>query len=230
MRRQELHLAYVLHSRAYRESSLILELLCADHGRIALVARGAKRGKAKQSAMLQLFTPLLISWYGDGDLATLTHVEPAAVAHELQARKAICGLYINELLTKLLHKWDPCAQLFAQYQALLLDLANADLEEQIILRNFEKHLLKSLGYALQLSRDIATGARVKPELYYLFDPVLGPSLVSERHINAVKGESLLAFEVGTYTSAEILSDVKHLMRLVLAHHLGTRRLVTRELL
>jgi len=228
--KSEWHLAYVLHSRAYRETSMLVDIICMEYGRVALVARGAKRGKSKTSSLLQPFMPLNVSWYGTGELVTLTQCEPAGLMHGLQAKRAICGLYINELLFKLLNKWDPCTNLFNSYRQALEDLGCVDIPEQIILRKFEKAFLKSLGYGLQLTTEIDSGKPVQADNYYKFDPVLGPRLVDSTHMAAVSGASLLALEADNYASPDALTDIKRLMRLVFSYHLGARSLVTRQLL
>lgn len=230
---QELQLGYVLHSRAYRETSLLLDVLTAEHGRIALVARGAKRGQGKgkssNSAVLQPFIPLNIGWFGSGELVTLTTVEAVRPMHDLTMKRVICGLYINELLAKLLPKWDPCAELFAAYEGLLSELCAPQQLEQAALRKFEKQLLKSIGYGLQLTTDIVSEETIDPQQYYVLDPVMGPSLANERHLNAILGSSLLAFAADDYTEA-VLPDLRRLMRNVLGHHLGHQTLMTRQLL
>lgn len=228
--RHDLHLVYVLHSRAFRETSLLVEAFSRDHGRIAFVARGAKRGKAKISSILQPFAPLTISWYGNSELVTLTHVEPARIQASLYGRRAICGLYINELLIKLLHKWDPCVQLFDLYEQTLVALTQEQLPEQVTLRKFEKSLLKSIGYGLQLTVEVESGELVANDEYYLFDPTLGPRLVNRTHPAAIKGQSLLALDAEDFNSADVLNDIKQLMRMVFSYHLGARGLITRELL
>jgi DNA repair protein RecO (recombination protein O) len=228
--KQDFNLAYVLHTRAYSETSLLVEMLSQDQGRITAVARGAKRGKAKTSSLLQPFMPLQVSWYGKGDLVTLTTSEACGSCHKLYGKLAICGLYVNELLVKLLPRWDACPLLFAGYQETLLDLENQSSLQQITLRKFELLLLKSLGYELQLTRDITTGKRIDADSYYSFDPVLGPKLVYATASQAIKGASLLALDASDFKDPTILFDIKRLMRSVLNYHLGSRRLVTRELL
>jgi DNA repair protein RecO (recombination protein O) len=228
--KHELHLAYVLHARSYRETSLLVEMFSQEFGRIALVARGAKRGKSKLSAILQPFIPLTISWYGNGDLVTLTQAEPASLGHALQGKRAICGLYINELLVRLLHKWDPCLHLFANYQELMQNLTQSQTSEQVTLRKFEKQLLKSLGYGLQLTIEVDSGTAVEADKFYLFDPILGPKLVNSACIGALRGTSLLALEQESFESPLALADIKYLMRLVFNHHLGARPLAARQLL
>lgn len=230
MNKQDVHLAYVLHTRAFRETSLLLDVLCSEYGRISLVARGAKRGKSKLSAILQPFIPLQISWCGSGELVTLTKAETLGLAHVLPSRRAICGLYINELLFKLVNKWDPCVSLFNSYRQTLENLTQQNLSEQAILRSFEKELLRSLGYGLQLTVEIDSGNQVQADQYYKFDPVLGPRLVGVAHIAAIKGASLLALERNDFESPSVLLDIKRLMRLVFSYHLGNKTLLTRELL
>ncbi len=229
--KQDLHLAYVLHTRPYRETSLLVEVFSQQHGRVALVARGAKRGKAKSSSILQPFMPLNVSWFGSGELVTLMQVEVASISgHELHGKRAICGLYLNELLVKLLHHWDPCQALFSWYAMALEQLSDDSVPAQLVLRRFEVQLLKSLGYGLQLTIEVGTGAPVQPEQYYLFDPVLGPKLVSQAHLLAIKGASLLALANDMLCDTAVLAEIKRLMRMVLHYHLGTKQLLTRELL
>ncbi len=228
--KQDFHLSYVLHSRAYSETSLLVEMLSQEQGRITAVARGAKRGKAKASHLLQPFMPLQVSWYGKGDLVTLTAAEANGSCHALYGKPAICGLYVNELLVKLLPRWDACPLLFAGYQNTLLELQNHSNIAQIILRKFELLLLKSLGYELQLTKDVATGKLIDADSYYNFDPILGPKLVYVATNQSIKGASLLALEANNFEDYKILFDIKRLMRSVLNYHLGSRRLVTRELL
>lgn len=231
--KQDLHFAYVLHTRSFRETSLLVEILSSEHGRVAAVARGAKRGKTKSSSILQPFMALQLSWHGNGDLVTLTNAEILKFNTALRGRSAICGLYLNELLIKLLPKWDHCEDLFNSYQYSLANLATGVISEQVLLRKFELQLLKSLGYGLQLRLDIDTGAAIISDRYYLFDPVLGPKQTNSSSVHAFKGASLIAFadeKFGEFSDPAVLLDLKRLMRLVLRYHLGTRQIVSRELL
>ena len=225
-----MQLAYVIHSRPFRETSLLVDMLCLEHGRIAVVARGAKRGKFKLSSILQPFVPLHVGWHGTGDLVTLTQSEAAGQVHDLQAKRSICGLYMNELLFKLLNKWDPCLNLFNSYKQSLENLAQPHVPEQAVLRSFEKEFLKSLGYGLQLTTEIESGDPVVSNKYYKFDPVLGPRLVENTHVAAISGATLLALETNDFACPVALADIKRLMRVVFSYHLGARALITRQLL
>ena len=115
--------AYVLHARAYRENSLLLETLTREHGRAAMVARGAKGAKSKWRNLLQPFRPLLVSWSGRGELGTLTGADQVAAPPRLHGEALYCGLYLNELLIRLLHRGDPHPEVFERYRAALSELA-----------------------------------------------------------------------------------------------------------
>jgi DNA repair protein RecO (recombination protein O) len=115
--RVNLQPAYILHSRPYRDSSVILEVFTPEHGRISALARGARRKSrgGSAAALLQLFTPLLLSFSGRGELKTLTAREAAGTAVSLRGDRLYSGLYVNELLVRLLHRYDPHPQLFVAY-------------------------------------------------------------------------------------------------------------------
>lgn len=221
-----MHAAYVLHTRAYRETSLLVDLITAEFGRVSLVARGAKRGKAKVSSLLQPFIPLQVSWYGNGELFTLKEVEVSGPSYRLLGKTAICGLYLNELLMRILPKWDPCMVTFANYQQALLHIND---NPQEVLRRFEKELLTNLGYALQLTVDVETGEDIKADRHYMYDPALGLRPVKANHVGALQGANLMALHNDEYYP-EMLADAKRLMRIVLSYYLGSKKLVTRELL
>ncbi len=123
--RVSLQPAYVLHHRPYRDSSLLLEIFTPDHGRVGLVARGARSPKSRLYGVLQPFQPLLISWVGRGELATLSGAEANGPPQRLQGKSVISGFYINELLLRLLHRHDPHAALFDGYARTLPLLAQA---------------------------------------------------------------------------------------------------------
>lgn len=221
--------AYVLHSRPYRETSLLIEALTATQGRISLVARGAKSGKAKLSAVLQPFVPLTITWYGNGELVTLKMAEHGGAPINLLGAAAVCGLYLNELLIKLLPKWDPCGLSFAIYNQALIELETAAANQrQVILRKFEKKLITNLGYALPLTTDMVNGSAIGADKHYWYEPGVGLRQVRDTHIGAIKGSSILAFAADQYCT-EAMADIKRLMRSVLAHYLGNKKIVTREL-
>ncbi len=202
--RVSLQPAYVLHHRPYRDSSLLLEIFTPDHGRVGLAARGARSPKSRLYGVLQPFQPLLISWVGRGELATLSGAEASGPPQRLQGKSVISGFYINELLLRLLHRHDPHAALFDGYARTLpllaqavapgvLDrcsrrdstssipgvvppatLAHPCASEQRALRIFEKHLLKEIGYALVLGHEVENGAPIEPDQRYTYRLEQGP--------------------------------------------------------
>lgn len=222
--------AYVLHTRAYRDTSLLLELFTPEHGRVSAVARGAKGPRSRLKGLLQAFVPLLISWYGKTELMSLSTAESHGIPHALAGDMLMCGIYLNELLMRLLHRYDAHPQLYTAYQAALVALQNNQ-AKQPTLRLFEKRLLNELGYALQLDRDMTTGMQIEPEQFYYFDPAHGLSLsaktMSIQH--RFCGRSLLALHHDELTEATLLQDAKRLLRIALNRLLENKPLRSREL-
>lgn len=216
----ELYKGFVLHTRPYRETSLLVEILTREQGIVSLVARGAKRGKKPISRILQPFSPILFGWFGKGELVTLTSIENIGASLFLQGKKMICGLYMNELLIKLLHRWDPHEDLYDIYEMSLVSL-RADNCEQTILRIFEKNILKSIGYSIVFDN-------LDSEKHYKYDPAKGP-IESKQSLNTFSGKMLIALK-NDQLEQQFLRDIKRLMRLVLSYHLGNKTIKTRELL
>ena len=152
MVRVELEPAYILHTRAYRETSLILEVFTHGYGRTGLVARGARRPKSPFRGILNSFQPLRLSWSGRGELPTLAQAEQGGQSSQLRGDAVLAGFYVHELLLKLLQRHDPHPQLFGHYATLLANLADGQSVEKL-LRIFELELLREIGYALSLDSD-----------------------------------------------------------------------------
>jgi DNA repair protein RecO (recombination protein O) len=220
--------AYLLHRRNYRETSLLLELFTLQHGRIGLIAKGARRGRTGMAPMLQPFRPLLASWAGRGELATLTHAEAGGADIRLQHTVLFCGFYLNELLVRLLPVHDPHPELFEVYRTALAGLA-AGTDLEATLRRFELALLESLGYGLQLTVDTQTGEAIQPDRLYLYRIDTGPVAADADNPAALHGATLLALREGRCDTPEIRTESKRLMRYVLAHYLEGRPLKSREL-
>lgn len=221
--------AFILHHRAYRETSLLLELLTETHGRISVVARGVRTQRSKLRSLLQPFVPLLVSWQGKSELMTLNSVEGNGAALQLHGECLFSGFYLNELLIRGLQKHDPHPQLYTIYHHTLLELQGPKLQEQT-LRLFEKKLLAELGYGVAFEYDFSTNEKVVAERYYHFYPEQGFKQ-SDQDDNkiAFKGKSLLAFAEEQLTDIESLQDAKRLMRMALAPILGPQGLQSRKL-
>jgi DNA repair protein RecO (recombination protein O) len=226
--------AYVLHTYAYRETSLIVEALTEVHGRVALVARGAKRPRSELRGLLQGFQPLLLSWSGHNELKTLHKAEWRGGLPLLGGSALMCGFYLNELLLKLLPREDPHARLYATYDAALHDLA-AGGEQAPVLRRFELELLAELGYAMPLLREADSGAAVDPAARYHYAFERGPQRVAgsaaaepRRGALLVHGATLIALAEHRFPSAETAAEAKRLMREVLDHYLEQRGIESRR--
>ena len=161
--RVERQLAYVLHQRAYRETSAILELFTRDHGRVAVVARGLRAAKPRFSrGNLRALQPIECAWLHQGELGQLTAVEAAGLPLVLNGSRLQSALYLNELLVRMLQRHDPQAALFEAYARLLPQLsANAN-ALGFQLRRFEMQLLSELGYGIDFAVDTSTQMPVVP--------------------------------------------------------------------
>lgn len=224
MSRMQLEPAYVLHSRSFRETSLIVEAFTREHGRVAVVARGAKSPRSRWKNVLQPFRPLLISWSQKSDLGTLAAADQVASPPVLQGQALYCGLYMNELLMRLLHRGDPHAEVFERYRQALSELA-AEAPPQPLLRVFEKHLLDATGYAMLLDREYGSGAEIQPRSWYEYQPDRGPVLSVGPGEGRVSGAALLALHAENM-QAEYLPELRRLMRAVIGYHLGSKPLAS----
>jgi DNA repair protein RecO (recombination protein O) len=227
--------AFVLHTYPYRETSLIVEALTADYGRVAMVARGAKRPRSELRGVLQAFQPLLVTWSGNGELKTLIRAEWRGGLPLVGGSALLCGFYLNELLLKLLPREDPHPRLFAAYERALGELATGG-EQAPLLRRFELQLLAELGYALPLVREADTGEPVDPAVRYHYAFDRGPRRTGSRDVPGagpplplVRGSTLIALADGRYADAETASEAKRLMREVLDHYLEQRGVESRRL-
>jgi DNA repair protein RecO (recombination protein O) len=222
--------AFVLHSYPYKETSLIIDLFTRDFGRVALIAKGAKRPHSQLRGVLQTFQPLSSSWVGKSELRTLTDAEWVGGMLPLEKTALLCGFYLNELLVKLLARDDAHPALFDHYVATLNQLAHNE-PAPIVLRKFERALLKETGVSADLTRCTATRAPVQADLVYVVDPERGPR--PERAADPwprVAGKTLLDMEREDYQDAATQAQSKQLMRFLLAHHLGGAPLNTRQIL
>ena len=223
--------AFVLHSYPFRETSLLLDVYSRQHGRLAMVARGARRPRSRLRGLLLNFQPLLLSWFGKGEVHTLHSAEWQGGQPYLQGKALMCGFYLNELLINLLARGDPHQRLFDYYREALQSLAQ-ETGHAATLRRFEKHLLQELGYALLLEREAGSGEPIQPGLCYRYALERGV-LPDEGGVSSgiqVLGKTLLDMAQDDYTDPATAQQSKQLMRVLLNHHLGGKTLHTRELI
>jgi DNA repair protein RecO (recombination protein O) len=221
---------FVLHSYPYKETSLIVDMFTRDHGRIGVVAKGAKRPLSKLRGVLQTFQPLSISFSGKSELRTLIDADWVGGMLPIEKTALLCGFYLNELLVKLLARDDPHPALFDHYVATLNELAHNE-PAQIVLRKFERALLKETGVAADLGRDTRSRAAVEPGGQYVVDPERGArAALAADTWPVVSGKTLLDMEREDYADLQTQAQSKQLMRFLLAYHLGGTPLNTRQIL
>jgi len=223
--------AFVLHSYPYRETSLIIDVLSRDHGRVALVAKGAKRPHSALRGVLQTFQPLALSWTGKGEVRTLTGAEWVGGMLPLTGDALLCGFYVNELLVKFIAREDPHPELFRHYVVTLTRLAHDEPPVQV-LRSFERVLLREAGYALALNRTVNRKS-VVAEGRYVFDPERGVREASDEWPSqwpVLSGQTLLDMEEDDYHRPQTVAQSKALMRFLLNTYLGGTPLATRQIL
>ena len=219
--------AFVLHSRPYRDTSFLVELLTLEFGRLTVVARGARSPRSKSYGMLVPFLPLLVSFSGKNDLQTLQHVEANGLSYNLSGDILLSGFYLNELLMRLLQRHESHPNIYHAYQRTLISLANAS-NPEFSLRMFEKHLLMDLGYGLQLDRTIDNEV-VLPDEKYSFEFGVGLKKAKTHNVYDFLGKNLLALQAGVLVEPEEFSDAKRLLCSVLGILLGNKPLKSREL-
>ena len=233
--RQDAQPAYLLHSYAYRETSLIIETFTRDQGRVALVARGARRPRSALRGVLLAFAPLTISWSGKSELRTLHKAEWQGGLPQLKGDALLCGFYLNELLLKLVARDDPHTVLFDAYDEALQALANGA-HQGAALRRFERKLLAEIGYAPSLEHEAESGVPVVAgrNYCYLLEsgplPLERPGNVSQKNRIELSGQTLLDIARDEYTNPVTLQQSKALMRMLINPYLGNQMLNTRQLL
>lgn len=225
--------AYVLHTHPYSETSLVVEVLTRDHGRLALVAKGARRPMSALRGRLMAFQPLEIGWFGGGEVKTLAKADWRGRPGTLRGRSLLVGYYLNELLLKLLPREDPHPGLFLAYGETL-EALGGPASDAVVLRRFEKALLQELGYGLTLETEAGTGRPVDPRHRYRYVIERGPVPVSDdgsvgpEEGESIFGKTLLDLASGALDDPRSLGESRTLMRRLLAHYLGGQALQSRR--
>ena len=232
-RRADHEAGYVLHTYPYKETSLIAELFTRRFGRVAVLARGARRPRSAMRGVLLSFHPLRVSWSGSAELGNLVGVEWAGALQPLAGQGLMCGFYVNELLMRLLPRDDPHEALFDTYGETLRQLSQAP-SYAAVLRAFEKRLLAELGYAPLLDRDAASRP-IDPEGLYVYEPERGPLPAggpqgARGGALTVRGKTLLDVAADDYSSPETRDEARSLMRALITERLHGQVLHTRAVL
>lgn len=223
--------AYILHRRSYRETSLLLDVLSRDAGRISLIAKGAKREKSSLAGLLQPCQRLLLSWSGNSELMTLTGAEADKPFLQIGQKRLIPAFYLNELVVRLLHRHESHPELFVAYDKALAALADEIRPEQGTIRKFEKRLLQAIGYGPVFDHDVDTGKPVESGRDYFYQADHGPVSVRPSHADFIKinGTTLIGMKEDALNTDFSLREAKRLMRYLLQKHLGDKPLASRDL-
>lgn len=247
--------AFVLHTLPWRETSLIVEMFTRGHGRMGMIAKGARRPRSALRGLLQPFQPLEVRWAGKGELRTLISAEWVGGLATLSGAAVMPGFYINELMVRLMAREDAHPNLFDDYAATLAALADQSANASIstptssvaalstestepVLRRFECNLLREMGYAPHFDAETRNGNAVLPDQMYDVSPVSGIS-ISANPETAFTGSTLMALSmcgqsveaaVSALRDPQVAAESKRLLRLLLGHHLGQDDLQSRQVM
>ena len=223
---------FILHTIPYRETSLLVDIFTLNHGRLRCVAKGFRKPNKKGIAKtLFPYTEHHFQWQGRGELKTLIQADPIQAPVFLKQESLFVGLYINELLYKLLHQNDPHPSLYDFYHQLMAQLSSSAIE-QAVLRRFEILLLEELGYGLVLDAEAETGQAVSAEHLYYYIPDQGLKLIQDQNANkthALSGADIIALSQGQLEQKSVLRTAKQLTRQVIDFYLDGKALNSREL-
>ncbi len=221
----------MLHTYPFRETSLVVETFTRNHGRVGLVARGARRPRSALRGLMMAFQPLLLSWAGKAELRTLHKAEWQGGIAQLHGLGLMCGFYLNELLMKFLAREDPHDRLYDHYQDAIAALAGTS-EPAGVLRRFEKYLLKELGYALVLDREADSDRPIDASgrYTYVVERGLVPLGRDDTATLEISGRAVIDLDNDNFSDATTLAQSKQLMRFLVNHYTGNEELHTRQLL
>ncbi|MFK8041288.1 DNA repair protein RecO [Congregibacter sp.] len=237
--RVQLQPAYLLHRRPFRDNSELLDVFSVEHGRLGLVARGLSRRRrgGPLGAVLQPFRPLLLSFSGKGELLTLTGAESGGELPPLTGDALLSAFYLNELLLRLLQRFEEQPAVFTAYGAAIADLSDAARAEsrrgalESALRRFEFSLLEELGYAVDLSSDASRGTPIRDDTHYALVPDYG---LREVGVKASAGDAsftgaqISAIAQGRFDGENGVA-AKRMVRALLHPHLGSTPLRSRSM-
>ena len=219
---------FVLHRRPYTETSLILDVFSEEHGRVSILAKGARSKRSNLKGVLQPFTPLLLKWFGKGSMRTLKQAEPISLGIPLSGINLYSAMYINELVARVVESETAYPELFHDYLSALTELAQCDNPEPA-LRRFELALLSSLGYGVDFLHCAGSGEPVSDNMTYRYREQKG-FIASVRQDNlSFLGNELVAISERRFLTKSQLQAAKRFTRIALKPYIGSKPLKSREL-
>ncbi len=235
MKTSEPDVGFLLHARPFRDNSLIGEFLLRDAGRVSILYKHLKKAgkQGAKSRLMQPFAPLAVTFDGGQELKVGRMLEPMGAGFYLSGMALFCGLYLNELLVRLLHREEPLPVLYESYQQSLLSLQEQ--ADETVLRRFEFCLLQEMGYGLVLDSDVSDAQILSQQWYFYaadqgFIPIAECPRDPGRARLCFRGSHLLEIHGQQYEDSEVRLAAKRLNRLALAPHLGDKPLKSRDLI
>ncbi|MCY3883535.1 MAG: DNA repair protein RecO [Gammaproteobacteria bacterium] len=214
----------LLHRRPYSDSRWLVDYLTVHHGRVS----GIQRQVASHRHGLELFTEYHISWRGKSQLVTITRCDLER-SFRVGGRKLYLGLYMNELIVRTTRPEEEVEGLYEAYVQSIESIGSEDSDVEPILRDFERALLRGLGYEIVFDYELAEGRRVEPELHYQFVPDGGFQRVESYVDGRIQGASLLAIASNDYDLPRTRQVAKSVLRTALQHRVGNQPIISRSL-
>jgi DNA repair protein RecO (recombination protein O) len=220
--------AFVLHTRAYSESSLLVDLFVEEVGKVTILAKGARRKRSALKGILQPFTPLIVLYSGQGEIKTLRQVEAISLTLPLVSVFLYSAFYLNELLHRVLVAESEVSTLFDDYLVSIQQLAQ-QVPAENVLRTFELALLENLGYRVDFFHCSATGEDVVASMHYQYLSEKGFISSLLKNSTSFTGEQVLALGNRQFDNIETLKAAKRFTRMALRPYVGSKPFKSREL-
>lgn len=223
------HRAFVLHSKPYSESSLLVDFFVEEQGKITAIAKGAKRKSSSLKGILQPFTALMIQYQGHGNVKTLCKAEAISLTLPLMNIELCCAFYLNELIHRILVSGIDSSILFQSYLSSLQSLAKQE-EVAPVLRTFELSLLEHLGSQINFVSCSETGEQIVDTMLYQYQPEKGFVCSLMQNSMSFTGKQINAFNIRQFNDNDTLRAVKRFTRMALKPYIGSKPFKSRELL
>ena len=208
--------AILLHTRNYSETSLICELFTRKHGRVSVIAKGARSKKNKFQNIAAPNILASVNYSGKSELKTLVSWEE--ITHfSILGKNLKILLYLNELIFKLLEKENKQDRIFESLIDFYKVLVSGDAKNiEISLREFEYFLICELGYGFNFLYD-DNGKKIVREKTYYFHPAQGFSEKPLNNFLKVSGIDIIDFTNGKITSSSARSKIRKIMQLAISY-------------